>query len=121
MILSGMVKDRLLTLYSKKGRSGMVKVILHNEYFLDLQQILLKLPEISQEVETKIKWFKRNPDDTRLLNHALRKRLKGKWAFSITDDIRIIYEWIGKNTVRFLAIGAHKKVYPGSAKTRLSS
>ena len=40
--------------------------------------------------------------------------MKGKFAFSITNDIRIIYEWLGKNTVRFLAIGGHKKVYTQS-------
>jgi mRNA-degrading endonuclease YafQ of YafQ-DinJ toxin-antitoxin module len=37
--------------------------------------------------------------------------MKGKWAFSITDDIRIIYEWKDKNVVRFLAIGTHPEVY----------
>jgi len=37
--------------------------------------------------------------------------MKGKWAFSVTDDIRIVYEWLGKTTVRFLAIGRHSKVY----------
>jgi len=37
--------------------------------------------------------------------------MKGKFAFSITDDIRIVYEWLGKSTVRFLAIGEHEKVY----------
>ncbi len=37
--------------------------------------------------------------------------MKGKWAFSITDDIRIVYEWKTKNVVRFLAIGGHEKVY----------
>jgi mRNA-degrading endonuclease YafQ of YafQ-DinJ toxin-antitoxin module len=53
----------------------------------------------------------RNPDDTRLDRHPLTKKMGGKWAFSITDDIRIVYEWLGKNTVRFLAIGKHRKVY----------
>jgi mRNA-degrading endonuclease YafQ of YafQ-DinJ toxin-antitoxin module len=47
----------------------------------------------------------------RLSNHALTKSMKGKWAFSITDDIRIIYEKIGPQTIRFLAIGKHTEVY----------
>lgn len=89
----------------------MVKVSLHSDYRLDLQQIIIKKPEISQVIETRIKWFKKNPDDTRLDNHVLKRRMEGKWAFSITDDIRIVYEWIGKNTARFLAIGGHNKVY----------
>ncbi|CAN5146191.1 hypothetical protein BH11PAT1_BH11PAT1_7710 [soil metagenome] len=58
-----------------------------------------------------IRLFKRNPDDSRLENHPLRKRMRGKHAISITDDIRIIYEWTGKSTVRFLAIGTHEDVY----------
>ncbi len=53
----------------------------------------------------------KNPNDTRLDNHQLTKRMEGKWAFSITDDIRIVYEWLGKNTARFLAIGGHSKIY----------
>ncbi|MBI2086543.1 hypothetical protein HYT74_04330 [Candidatus Daviesbacteria bacterium] len=53
----------------------------------------------------------KNPQDTRLKNHSLTGRMIGKWAFSITGDIRIVYEWLGKTAVRFLAIGGHKKVY----------
>ncbi|OGG27543.1 hypothetical protein A3A64_02805 [Candidatus Gottesmanbacteria bacterium RIFCSPLOWO2_01_FULL_48_11] len=59
----------------------------------------------------RIRWFRKNPDDTRLRNHALHKKLAGKWAFSITGDIRIVYEWVGMSTVRLLAIGGHKMVY----------
>ena len=59
----------------------------------------------------KVILFKKNPDDTRLDNHPLKRAMKGKWAFSITDDIRIIYEKIGPQTVRFLAIGKHTEVY----------
>ena len=60
----------------------------------------------------RIRWFKKNPHDTRLDNHLLTKKMIGKWAFSITDDIRIVYEWTNQTTVRFLAIGSHNKVYP---------
>jgi mRNA-degrading endonuclease YafQ of YafQ-DinJ toxin-antitoxin module len=67
--------------------------------------------ELEEEIIKRINWFRRRPDDERLENHALRKRMKGKWAFSITDDIRIVYEWKTKNVARFLAIGGHEKVY----------
>lgn len=59
----------------------------------------------------RIALFRKNPDDTRLANHALHGRMDEKWAFSITDDIRIVYTWIGNTTVRFLAIGTHEEVY----------
>ncbi len=60
-------------------------------------------------------WFRRNTDDTRLANHPLHKKMKGYWAFSVTDDIRIVYRWMGKTTVRFLAIGRHETVYKKSS------
>ncbi len=67
--------------------------------------------ELEQIINHQIQWFCKNPNDSRLDNHALTKKLEGEWAFSITDDIRIVYEWLGKTTVRFLAIGGHKRVY----------
>lgn len=67
--------------------------------------------ELDELVNQKIIWFANNPEDTRIDNHKLKKKMKGKWAFSITDDIRIVYVWLGKKKVRFLAIGSHKTVY----------
>ena len=68
--------------------------------------------ELKDRIIALINLFEKNPNDTRLSNHALTKKMKGKWAFSITDDIRIVYEWISQTTVCFLAIGPHNKVYP---------
>ena len=67
--------------------------------------------EILRLIDKRIKIFRKNPNDSRLRNHALTKKMKGKFAFSITDNIRIVYEWLGKSTIRFLAIGTHNKVY----------
>ena len=89
----------------------MLKVNRTGKYEEMEQELLLENPELELEVSERIKWFSKNPQDTRLDNHALTKPMEGKWAFSITDDLRIIYEWLSKTTVRFLAIGKHKKVY----------
>ena len=71
-------------------------------------------------MEQRVQWFRKNPNDTRLDNHDLKKKMKGQWAFSITSDVRIVYEWMGKNWVRFLAIGGHIKVY-GALKCRMGA
>lgn len=76
-----------------------------------LDESCLDNKALASVVREKIKLFEKNPNDSRLDNHPLKKKLRGKWSFSITDDIRIIYRLVGKNTVRFLAIGPHKKVY----------
>lgn len=87
----------------------MIKIVKSGGYVSMFNEI--KDPDLYLLILQKVKLFVNKPNDTRLDNHALRKRMKGKYAFSITDDIRIVYEWIGKKTVRFLAIGGHNKVY----------
>lgn len=76
-----------------------------------LDELRFGNPKLELKIAKRIDWFQGNPQDTRLDNHKLSQRMAGKWAFSITDDIRIVYEWLSKNTVRFLAIGGHGKVY----------
>ncbi len=89
----------------------MVKVKRTGAHDKDLEDLLFKTPDLDKEIEKRIIWFKKNPSDTRLKNHPLRRRMKEKWAFNITNDVRIVYEWLGENTVRFLAIGKHNQVY----------
>ena len=83
----------------------MIKVDFGKDFNKEYKTVVERDPELKDTVPRIIKLFKNNPEDTRLRNHALRKKMKGKHAFSITSDIRIVYEKIGKNTARFLAIG----------------
>lgn len=99
----------------------MVNVKCTGNYYLDLQQLLFTQPQLKQKIDNAVILFLKNPDDTRVLNHVLKDRIEDKWAFSITNDVRIVYEWMGKNTVRFLAIGGHNKVYKKIAKRELTS
>ncbi len=89
----------------------MLKIELSGKFDRMYKDLINRNSHLRREITKRVILFKRNPNDSRLCNHALRKRMKGKFAFSITDDIRIVYEWLGKNTVRFLAVGTHNKVY----------
>lgn len=89
----------------------MIKIRVSGRFDLDYKRLILSEPELKEVVWTKIKIFRKRPSDSRLRNHPLKGKLKGKWAFSITDNIRIVYEWKSKNIVRFLAIGKHEGVY----------
>ena len=73
--------------------------------------------ELESLVEETIILFQKNPQDTRFSDHALSKRMKGKRAFSITGEIRIIYRQISRNVVRFLDIGTHPQVYSRKKKS----
>ena len=89
----------------------MIRIDFNGRFRLMYEELVGKEIDFKQVIFHRIELFRKNPQDTRLDNHPLTKSLKGKYAFSIDDDIRIVYEWIGKSTVRFLGIGKHSKVY----------
>lgn len=96
----------------------MLKIQRTGKFNQQLDELCFKDLELTILVNKLINLFKKNPRDTRLDNHPLTKKMEGKWSFSITDDIRIVYEWIGHSSVRFLDIGPHKKVYKKQSPKR---
>ena len=92
----------------------MIKIKRTGKFDQMLKELVEQNRALINPVEEKILLFAKKPTDPRLKNHPLKRRLEGKWAFSITDDVRIVYEWQGKRIARFLAIGGHGKVYKKS-------
>ena len=99
----------------------MIKIKHTGKFDRMLEDLVKDNRKLLNKVEASILLFINKPTDTRLENHPLRKRLKGKWAFNIDDDVRIVYEWKSKNVVRFLAIGGHHEVYRKPKKSRFIS
>ncbi len=84
------------------------------------KDLLLQQPELKTPIFDSIRQFQKNPKDTRLGAHPLKRKMTGTYAFSVTDDIRIIFEKTGPQTVRFIGIGTHPQMYPGYRKTSAS-
>lgn len=56
--------------------------------------------------------FSKNPFDPLLKNHSLSGKLFGKRAFSVSGDLRIIFEEYGNYVlVIMLDVGTHNQVY----------
>lgn len=66
---------------------------------------------MQERFREKFMLFLKNPKDPTLKNHALQGLLKGKRAFSVTGDVRVIYRFIDKDTIILLRIGTHNQVY----------
>lgn len=67
-----------------------------------------KLPlQIQRLAERKEKIFRKNPFDSRLKTHKLSGRLREFWAFSISYDYRIVFEFVSDKLVYFHAAGTH--------------
>lgn len=67
--------------------------------------------KLVSKADERIKLFKENPQNPILKDHALTGKRKDLRSFSITGDIRIVYQPIGKDNVLFLDIGTHNQVY----------
>ncbi len=66
---------------------------------------------ISEKFDNRIALFSENPDNPLLHNHPLKGTKLGLWSFSITGDVRVIYQKTSDNSILLLDIGTHNQVY----------
>jgi len=67
-----------------------------------------KLPrEIKLIMRVRQKIFFDNPFDPKLKTHKLTGKLGDYCAFSVNRKYRIIFEFIGKETIRLYSVGTH--------------
>ena len=59
----------------------------------------------------KMEIFLENPFFPQLRTHKLSGKLAGQWAFSIDDDCRIVFEFVGEDQVLLIDVGSHDEVY----------
>lgn len=88
-----------------------MKILVHKTFDKHFRKRILPYPKIVTQYEERVELFVENPQYQLLKNHALSGTHIGHRAFSITGDIRLIYERIDEDTVRFLDIGSHNQVY----------
>lgn len=60
---------------------------------------------------TAVELFSKDPFHPRLRTHKLTGKLEGLWAFSVTYDCRVIFEFLSKNEVLLIDVGGHDEVY----------
>jgi len=74
-----------------------------------------KFKKLSQKAKlyakNRIILFISNPFDLRLNNHLLHGKKKLFRSINITGDLRLIYEEINEDTVRFLDLDTHSTLY----------
>lgn len=68
-----------------------------------------KLEEpLQQEILEKIKLFHDRKNHRQLKVHKLHGRLAGCLSFSVNYRVRIVFEYVNKNSAALLDIGTHK-------------
>ncbi len=54
--------------------------------------------------------FAADPQDPLLHTHKLKGELEAYWAFSVDDDLRVLFRWEGDEAF-LVHLGSHDEVY----------
>jgi len=86
----------------------MLKADYHKQFLKDYR----RLPKsIRPQFKKRLKLFLENPKNPVLRDHALSGLLKGRRAFSVTGDLRIVYRFVTPDFVVLLRLGTHNQIY----------
>jgi mRNA-degrading endonuclease YafQ of YafQ-DinJ toxin-antitoxin module len=69
----------------------------------------LKDPQAAM-VRAALLRFAADPRDPLLRTHKLKGELRGYWAFSVDDDLKVVFRWSGDEAF-LLNLGSHDEVY----------
>lgn len=64
-------------------------------------------PQARQQAVEAERLFRADAFDPRLRTHPLKGVLEGLWAFSVTNRLRVLFEFLRVDTVLFIDIGSH--------------
>lgn len=67
--------------------------------------------KLNFQFQNRFQIFTHNPKHPLLKTHRLSGTLENLYSFSVTGDIRVIFEYISNEEVVFRDIGSHNQVY----------
>jgi mRNA-degrading endonuclease YafQ of YafQ-DinJ toxin-antitoxin module len=69
----------------------------------------LREPQASM-LRAALRRFATEPQDPLLRTHKLKGELEAYWAFSVDDDLRVVFRWEGEEAF-LVNLGSHDEVY----------
>ena len=64
----------------------------------------------STMLRAALRRFAADAHDALLRTHKLKGELDGFWAFSVDDDLRVLFRWVGDEAF-LVHLGTHDEVY----------
>lgn len=87
-----------------------VRILYSRRFLKRFEKRILPNQELYIRFKDRVGLFRDSPDHPLLRDHPLRGKLIGFRAFSITGDIRLVYEKV-KDGIILHDIGSHNQVY----------
>lgn len=81
-----------------------MKIVYSSHFLRHYKKLPLSVKLLAEQREII---FRKNWKNPMLFVHKLQGKLNGLWAFSINTRYRIIFEFVGEETVIFSTIGTH--------------
>lgn len=88
-----------------------ITVSLNRVFLKNYQKRIASNTVLVKKFSSRYKLFLKDRSNPILRDHKLSGTLKGYRSFSITGDIRVLYEQIGSHFIEFYDIGTHNQVY----------
>lgn len=76
-------------------------------FLIRLRYDYLSLDTYRKQIKKRIEIFIKDPHALSLKTHKLKGELVGYCSFSVSYDLRILFEFIDDKTVGFVDIGTH--------------
>lgn len=67
-------------------------------------------PPRDELLRAALRRFEADPDDPLLRAHKLKTDLSDYWAFSVDEDLRVLFRW-GTDVCFLVGLGTHDEIY----------
>lgn len=88
-----------------------MNIDLHPDFKKAYKKRVAHLASLVRKTEERIALFERDHNHPILKDHQLVGKLGRYRAFSVTGNIRIVYQRLSRGDVAFINIGTHNQVY----------
>jgi mRNA-degrading endonuclease YafQ of YafQ-DinJ toxin-antitoxin module len=88
-----------------------MKVVFSSSFERALKRRVKHNPDLEAIFIEKLGVFQKNPSDPVLRTHKLKGDLDGLRAFSVSFDLRVVFEITPEGDALFSDIGTHDEVY----------
>lgn len=77
-------------------------------YSSSFKKSVKKYSSYKKQIKKRIEVFVKDPHSTSLKTHKLKGELVGYYSFSVSYNLRILFEFIDDKIVGFVDIGTHE-------------
>ena len=89
----------------------MIQICYHRNFLKSYTKRIKNNSKLKAAFKERVKAFCLDPTNASLHDHQLIGQKQNFRSFSITGDIRLVYQFVDEETVLFFDIGSHNQVY----------